>query len=357
MTALGIPSPVPGRRRLTAQWALLLLVVLVASGCLSRAGEPAPVADGWTVDTRRVRVVSPEQPDGIDAQIVVHRNSIGMDFVLIAAGEFMMGSPETECVRGGPEIPEKLRGIAGRSPAEGPQHGVRLTKAFLMGVTEVTQAQWTAVMGTTIAQLRGKGMSTQPDAGDLPMDFVSWHDANHFCQRLGATGNLRYRLPTEAEWEYACRAGSTTAFNTGTIIGADQCRSDHNWVYGSGRPDAVLSDRIKALRTGWGVYAPVGTYPANRWGLHDMHGNAYEWCADWYGSDYYRKSPLDDPQGPDEAQATLVAAIGGKGRVVRSFSAYNPPHQARSACRMVRTPGTRDNAHGAGFRVCLDWQR
>jgi formylglycine-generating enzyme required for sulfatase activity len=193
-------------------------------------------------------------------------NSIGMKFVLIPAGEFTMGSPENE---------------QGRDSNE-PQHKVKITKPFYMQTTEVTQAQWKAVMGNNPSYFKGN---------DLPVETVSWDDAQEFIKKLSAKEGVKYRLPTEAEWEYACRAGSTTKF----YFGEDESKLDeYAWYHNN-------SD---------GKTHPVGQKKPNAWGLYDMHGNVWEWCQDWYGADYYKNSPAEDPQGPASAESRVLRGGG-----------------------------------------------
>jgi formylglycine-generating enzyme required for sulfatase activity len=179
-------------------------------------------------------------------------------FVAIPAGEFMMGSDS-----------------AGSD--EKPRHRVRITKGFEMGKYEVTQAQWKTVMGSNPSYFKGD---------DRPVETVSWGEVQEFLKRLNATDDgYRYRLPTEAEWEYAARAGSTA--------------------------DAVANLDAVAWHRGnsGGETHPVGRKRANGWGLYDTSGNVWEWCADWYGADYYASSPVDDPPGP--ASGTLRVVRGG----------------------------------------------
>jgi nephrocystin-3 len=187
-------------------------------------------------------------------------NSIGMQIVPIPAGEFLMGSPE-DCPLG--DADEEF------------QHRVRITKPFLLGMHQVTQRQYERVTGETPSHFKGD---------DLPVEHLSWKEAQRFCEMLSSLpaerqAGRRYRLPTEAEWEYACRAGTTTPFNTGDSLEPDQARFS-------------FTNRSSPKQT-----APVGTYPPNAWGLFDMHGNVWEWTADWFSADYFRESPIDNPQG------------------------------------------------------------
>ncbi len=223
-------------------------------------------------------------------------NSIGMQLKLIPAGEFLMGSPAGE---------------AGRDSDEGPQHRVKITKPFYLGVHEVTQAQYEAVMGKKPSYFKGS---------DLPVESVSWEEAKEFCQRLSARENRTYRLPTEAEWEYACRANTTTAYNFGNETSQ---LGGSAWFYGN-------SD---------GKTHSVGAKRPNAWGLYDMHGNVWEWCEDWYGAEYYAKSPPEDPTGP----AT------GSDRVFRGGSWSVSAANCRAANRSGYVPGYRNSR--LGFRV------
>jgi formylglycine-generating enzyme required for sulfatase activity/tetratricopeptide (TPR) repeat protein len=213
-------------------------------------------------------------------------NSIGMKFVPIPAGEFLMGSPE-DCPLGDPE--------------EEFQHEVRITKPFLLGMCQVTQAQYEKVTGENPSFFNGP---------DLPVEHLTWNEARRFCELLTASpeelaAKRHYRLPTEAEWEYACRAGTATTFNTGDTLEIDHAR--------------FATKRRSSPKP----IAPVGSYPPNAWGLYDMHGNVWEWTNDWFSADYFRDSPVDDPQGP----AT------GTHHTLRGGSASVEAHECRCAIR------------------------
>ena len=239
-------------------------------------------------------------------------NSIGMKFVWIPPGAFLMGSPKEEEGRGADEI----------------QHKVTLTKGFYMGVHLVTQEQWQAVMGNNRRGPYGEK--------NLPVSGVSWDDCQQFIKNLREKDKNPYRLPSEAEWEFACRAGTTTPFHFGETISTDQ--ANYN-------PFMAISAYGKGKK---GVYrrkaTPVGTFPANAWGLHDMHGNLRQWCQDWYG-DYPQKEVLD-PQGPEK----------GEGRVVRGGSWLDSPEECRSARRTGVNPGWGGN-NGNGLRVCFSLEQ
>jgi formylglycine-generating enzyme required for sulfatase activity len=199
-------------------------------------------------------------------------NTIGMMFNKIPAGTFMMGSPTDEI---------------GRKDAEETQHKVTITKAFYMQATEVTQGQWKAVMGT----MPWRGKSHVKQGPTYAATFVSWNDAIAYCKKLSEKEGKRYRLPTEAEWEYACRAGTDTAWS----FGDDEKEiGDYAWY----RENAYLA----------GAQYPhqVGLKEPNAFGLYDMHGNVYEWCHDYYKVDYYKQSPEQDPQGPASSSQRVV---------------------------------------------------
>ena len=232
-------------------------------------------------------------------------NSIAMKFRLIPAGEFTMGSPDSD---------------SGARSTEKPQHRVRITKPFYLGTTEVTQGQYEKVMGKNPSNFKESG----PDAS---VESVSWDDAQEFCRKLSELAEekmagRRYRLPTEAEWEYACRADSKTKL----CCGDDDSRlGDYAWY-----------SKNSNLKT-----HEVGQKKPNAWGLYDMHGNTWEWCADRFGSKYYANSPTDDPTGPSACSY----------RVLRGGSWYRNARSCRSASRNARAPDFR--FFNIGFRVAL----
>jgi formylglycine-generating enzyme required for sulfatase activity len=238
-------------------------------------------------------------------------NSIGMKLKLIPAGEFLMGSPASETV--GPLVTTG-------DLTEEQQHRVQITRAYYLGTTEVTQGQWEGVMGTT----PWKGKTYVKEGSDYAASYVSWDDAVEFCRRLSAKDGRTYRLPTEAEWEYACRAKSTSVYSFGASPGS---LKDYAWF----NENAYDVDAKYAHR--------VGQKLPNAFGLFDMHGNVYEWCSDWYGEDYYATSPGSDPTGPRS----------GSGRVIRGGSWSGIPRHCRSAIRHRITPIGRSS--NIGFRV------
>jgi formylglycine-generating enzyme required for sulfatase activity len=213
------------------------------------------------------------QPPAAKIQSVT--NSIGMKLISIPAGKFRMGSTETESERSPDEV----------------LHEVTLTKAFHLGVHEVTQEQYSRVMGKNPSAFRGDR---------LPVEMVSQTEAFEFCARLSGlpaekAAGRRYRLPTEAEWEYACRAETGSPYHFGTELNGSQANCDGGTPYGTEKKGPFL-----------GKTCPVGTYPANAWGLHDMHGNVFEWCSDGFSG--ASKDPVTDPQG---GQGGAVRAARG----------------------------------------------
>jgi formylglycine-generating enzyme required for sulfatase activity len=231
-------------------------------------------------------------------------NSIGMKFVWIPPGSFVMGSPNGEKARRGDEL----------------QHKVRLTKGFYMGVHLVTQEEWQSVMGDNPSHFKGEM--------NLPVEQVSWEDCQEFVKKLRAKDSKRYRLPTEAEWEYACRAGTTTPIYFGETISTDQANYHGDFVYGNGKQGL---NRQKTT--------PVNQFPPNAWGLCDMNGNVCQWCQDRYGN--HPQKDVVDPQGDTTKTA----------RVFRGSAFYLCPDYCRSASRGSYEPALRFNY--IGLRLCF----
>jgi formylglycine-generating enzyme required for sulfatase activity len=255
------------------------------------------------------------EPTPMQARRVI--NSVGVQLAIIPAGIFKMGSVPSEPERG---------------DDEGPQHEVKLTKGFYMGVHSVTQRQFELVMGHNPSYFQ----SAKGGGPDFPVENVSWEEAVDFCTRLmelpaEKEAGRSYRLPTEAEWEYACRAGQPTPFNSGLTISSREANFNGNYPYGQASRGPYLERTSR-----------VGSYPPNSFGLYDMHGNVWEWCADYYDRQFYRHSPRFDPQGP--ASGTL--------RVVRGGSCYNIGRFCRSAYRFGIAPANRDL--DVGFRVVME---
>ncbi|WP_204140733.1 formylglycine-generating enzyme family protein [Halomicronema sp. CCY15110] len=240
---------------------------------------------------------------------------LGLDMMLIPAGEFLMGSPADE--------PE-------RRDSEGPQHRVSIP-SFFLGRFPVTQAQWRFVAELPQQEIELKRDPAKFKGGDRPVEQVNWHEAVEFCARLAEHTQRPYRLPSEAEWEYACRAGTTTPFHFGETISSELANYDGNYAFADG-PKGKYREKT----------TPVGSFQvANDFGLCDMHGNILEWCQDvWH--DNYEGAPTDGSAWTE----------GGNqgGRILRGGSCFVFPWFCRSAYRYNITPGDRSN--GLGFRVC-----
>jgi formylglycine-generating enzyme required for sulfatase activity len=264
-------------------------------------------------------------------------NSIGMKLVLIPPGEFMMGSPKEF-------IEEELKrpGIVGwakdYSPDEGPQHRVRITRPFYLGTYSVTQQEYQRVMDRNPSEFSATGKSKDKVAGQdtkrFPVESVSWDDAVQFFRKLSempeekAAGHT-YHLPTEAQWEYACRAGNAGRYSfssRGNSIPKEYEEkefSDYGWF----------------MHNSGGMTHAVGLKRPSAWGLHDMHGNVWEWCQDWYDKEYYANSPTVDPGGPP----------GGSGRVNRGGGWEYP----RWFCRSAKRGACWLANHDLGFRATI----
>jgi formylglycine-generating enzyme required for sulfatase activity len=226
-------------------------------------------------------------------------NGIFMDFVLIPAGEFNMGSPQME---------------KGRNPSEGPAHQVKISQYYYMSMYEVTQDQYRAVMGKNPSYF---------GQGNYPVENVSWEEAVEFCQQTSSKFSYSLRLPTEAEWEYACRGRTQTRFSFGDNAGD---LSVYGWY------------EINSYKK----THPVGQKKANPFGLYDMHGNVWEWCSDWFDSQYYENSPMLDPAGPST----------GQGSVLRGGGWLNGENICRSATRIGLTQTNKSSY--IGFRVVMN---
>jgi formylglycine-generating enzyme required for sulfatase activity len=237
-------------------------------------------------------------------------NSLGMEFVLIQAGSFEMGSPPDEIFRD----PDEIR------------HRVTLSKPYFLQVTEVTQGQWKALMGSN--------PSYSKRCGDrCPVERVSWADSQRFIEKLNRKGEGTYRLPTEAEWEYASRAGTSSAFHWGNEVDCTKAMFDNNTRRGTNR----CGPHVEARKLRPDSPAPVKSYDPNPWGLFDMHGNVWEWCQDWFGP--YPNETVTDPKGPDS----------GSAKVRRGGSWFRFGTFCRSANRNRAHPESRYST--TGFRL------
>jgi uncharacterized protein (TIGR02996 family) len=239
----------------------------------------------------------------VPRQTIALSEKVELTLAWIPPGTFRMGSPTGEAQRGKDER----------------RHRVLLTRGFYLGIHAVTQAQWQAVMGDNPSHFKGE---------DRPVEQVSWDDCQAFCAKLSQMTDKGFCLPTEAEWEYACRAGTTTPFSFGETIGTEQANYDGNYPYGRGRKGDYRQQTT-----------PVGSFPANAWGLFDMHGNVFEWCQDWYGS--YSKRHIKDPQSGNN----------GGARVLRGGSWIGSAGNCRAAYRGGYAPAARSNS--CGVRVCF----
>ena len=280
--------------------AVVCFIVVVMCGC--DQGQPRP-----PVASNTTPVATPD-PTPVatnveDMELPESATSIGMKFKLIPAGTFIMGDA--------------------RVNKDWTPHEVILTTSFKMGVHEVTQAQYEQVMGVNPSKFKGADYPVQ----DNPVETLSWDDAVEFCRRLTdlpaekAAGNV-YRLPAEAEWEYACRAGTTTRYSFGDDD-HDSELGDYAWFRGNSDSETH----------------PVGSKQPNAWGLYDMHGNVWEWCQDMY---------VDYPGG---SVLEARGATSGSDRVIRGGSWGGTAEICRSASRGGDWPSLRTSFHG--FRVCL----
>jgi len=335
----------------------LSIFLIALTGSLSAAEPAYPLWDGQEPVAAYAKKVNLPPTQTLDLG-----NGVKLDLVLIPAGKFIMGTPEPEKpivgqtmvgvsvgalfvamvlllirsrrkrtrlqfsmglmllatfvasigVWGGVRWNEALK-HPDDFPDERPIHPVTLTQPFYMGKFAVTQEQYQAVIGATPSHFKGK---------DNPVEQVSWDDAQAFCKRLTEQTKQTVRLPTEAEWEYACRAGTTTAYHSGDSE-ADLARVA--WYDGNSKSTTH----------------PVGQREANTFGLYDMHGNVWQWCQDYWDENYFSKSSAENPQGPDQ----------GAVRLLRGGSWGNILVYCRSACRFRRGPGNRSNF--IGFRVMV----
>jgi formylglycine-generating enzyme required for sulfatase activity len=235
--------------------------------------------------------------DSVDRQPgKVMVNSIGMKLVWVPSGEFQMGNNDQD--------------------NEKPIHTVKISKGFYMGIYEVTQKQYQKVMDANFSYVKGS---------TLPVETVTWNDAEEFCKKLSQKEGKTYRLPTEAQWEYACRAGTTSKYSFGD---SESQLGDYAWYKGNS------GDKTH----------PVGKKKPNAWGLYDMHGNVWEWCQDWYASDWYSKGPVENP---------LNESYGDKrGCVLRGGSWNDYAVNCRVSYRHSNGPSGQGSEYG--FRVVLD---
>lgn len=279
----------------------IMVLILVISFFVFLISSCGPLGESDNKEGNKTGAIEEQQEAAYALGIPIEiKNSIGMRFRLIPAGSFLMG-------------------FIGGGRFELPVHKVEITKSFYIGVCEVTQEQWKSVMGTTVEQQRNKAFKSLPLSGEgskYPIYYVSWEEANEFCRTLSKKDGVIYRLPTEAEWEYACKAGTNTEYYWGSKID-----SEYAWY----------------LDNSSGESHPVGQKKPNTWGLHDMSGNVWEWCMDWHGP--YSSSSQRDPKGPPF----------GENHVLRGGSWNHAATRARSSERPLGSPNLRTN--DLGFRV------
>ena len=284
--------------------------------------QPEGAADRAAVKT--APEVAPAAEAAVDAERDVITNSIGLQLIEIPAGTFQMGSSDSDA--------------DGRQD-EKPRHAVRITKSFHIGVYEVTQAQYEQVIGKresffapdSAGADRVQGM----DTSRFPAEQVTWVKARHFVRRLSELpaeqeAGRAYRLPTEAEWEYACRAGTQTAFWSGDTLSSSEANFNGNYPFGGAEAGPFLSRTTE-----------VGSFPPNPFGLYDMHGNVWEWCQDRYGLRYYQEASADDPKGP----------LSGSRRIIRGGDWYSDGRDCRSAFRYADLPA--GTFYAMGIRVVM----
>jgi formylglycine-generating enzyme required for sulfatase activity len=252
-------------------------------------------------------------------------NGTTLDLVTISGGTFTMGSPAGEEGRDWyGDFDDALKGVN----VEGPQHQVKIPP-FLMGKYPVTQAQWKAVAAMPKSECDLESDPANFKGDNRPVEQVSWDDAVEFCQRLSKHTGREYRLPSEAEWEYACRAGTTTPFHFGSTITPDLANYEGNYTYGAGPKG---KDREQTT--------DVGSLPPNALGLYDMHGNVLEWCLDhWH--DTYEGAPTDGSAWLSSGESKL--------RLLRGGSWYVDPWRCRSAFRIGLARG--EQCINIGFRL------
>jgi formylglycine-generating enzyme required for sulfatase activity len=243
-------------------------------------------------------------------------NDIELDAILVPGGNFLMGSPDTE---------------AERSGSESPQHLVTV-KSFFLGRYPVTQEQW-QIVAETYEHVNIKDLNPQPSnfkGAKRPVEQVNWYEAKEYCDRLAKHLKRPYRLPTEAEWEYACRAGTTTPFYFGSTLSTELVNYDGNFIYGNGVEGEYQ-----------GETTPVENFEiANAWGLCDMHGNVWEWCEDHWHNNYN--------DAPEDGSAWLTDDAASP-RINRGGSWIYDPRYCRSACRNYGSPSRR--YYNLGFRL------
>jgi formylglycine-generating enzyme required for sulfatase activity len=286
---------------------LLSSAAALLSGCPGQSNQTSPPVTETVTNQSATNqatdktAISPPTAETVTSQTAdkTVTNSIGMEFILIPSGSFLMGADKN---------------VENAFGNETPQHQVTISQPFYLGKYEVTQREWTAVMGGNPSEFKGESN---------PVENVSWDNVQTFIQRLNQKeGTNKYRLPTDAEWEYAARARTTSQYSFG-----DNADSLEQYAWYS--------------RNSGGKTHPVGQKEPNPWGLHDMHGNVWEWGQDWYDKSYYAQSPASDPHGPSE----------GLIRVLRGGGWLDGARYQRSTYRYGQPPGMRMSYFG--FRLAF----
>ena len=274
-----------------------------------RGHDPAPkTASAFVWLIASIVVLSSLFAGSVFAQPGQITNSVGMEFILIQPGSFIMGSPRDESYR---------------DPDER-QYGVTISKPYYIQATEVTQGQWEAVLGENPAYFKECG-------SDCPVERVSYYDCLKLIRELNKKKEGTYRFPTEAEWEYACRASTATPFYWGTEVECEKANFNNNTRRGTDR----CAEYVENLGFKKNSTVPVASYPPNPWGLYDMAGNVWEWCEDFYKASY-PGGPVTDPTGPNS----------GKERVRRGGSWFKYGTYCRSANRTRSHPASRYRTTG-----------
>jgi prepilin-type processing-associated H-X9-DG protein len=299
---------------------------------------PADVLDGdfderLSLTDDRTEAPPPDPPAGAGSNVAASAppsdgplvNSIGMTFVAVPAGEFAMGLADI--------------GNDGGDPLDCPPHPVRITRPYRLGIHEVTRGQFDRLMGTHAASERPEVGADNDATDSMPAAGVTWNDAAEFCRRLSLVpeereAGRRYRLPTEAEWEFACRDGQSEPYQWQPRPADDK----------SGEAAGLQPMPIK----------PVGSYPPNQLGLYDMRGNVWEWTADWFDREYYLRSPADDPRGPARGYFKVLRGSDWRfiGEICRIDAATPPPWQPNPVVgfRVVCVTATRHGYQASGRR-------
>jgi formylglycine-generating enzyme required for sulfatase activity len=316
-------------------------VAINADGSLVAAGGDDGIVRVWEVPGRKDVKREARKPFKKEYLEVDLGDGIKLKLVRIEPGKFMMGSTKSEqdaVCNQWPPLGKLGRGWVAMEQL----HEVEITKPFYIGIYTVTQAQYEKLIGknpSVFAAATNKRVANL-DTASFPVEKVTWHEATEFCAKLSkkAGEGKTFDLPTEAEWEYACRAGTTTPFHCGKILTFDEANFDSKFPYG-------VREEIPSL----GRTTPVGSYKPNAWGLYDMHGNVNQWCKDWYGP--YGEGFQRDPQGK---VAKDQESMQGWTRVVRGGCYRGAARACRSAYRIDVPPDTGNGEAGlVGFRVVM----